>query len=45
MKRLPPGFEEPNNEPAIAVARRYLRMASTSTRERFNPESRAWVSE
>jgi DEAD/DEAH box helicase domain-containing protein len=43
--RLPPGFEEPKKEPAIAVARRFLEIASACTRERFDPHSHAWVPE
>jgi DEAD/DEAH box helicase domain-containing protein len=41
--RLPVGFEEPRKEPAITIARRFLDIASTSTRERFDPGSHAWV--
>jgi DEAD/DEAH box helicase domain-containing protein len=41
--RLPAGFEEPRKEPAITIARRFLDIASTSTRERFDPGSHAWV--
>ncbi len=41
--RLPPGFEEPKKEPAIVVARRFSDIASTSTRERFDAETHAWV--
>jgi DEAD/DEAH box helicase domain-containing protein len=41
--RLPPGFDEPKKAPAIAIARRFLEIASTSARERFDPETHAWV--
>jgi DEAD/DEAH box helicase domain-containing protein len=41
--RLPPGFEEPRKETAINVARRLLGIASTSKREKFDPNSHAWV--
>lgn len=41
--RLPAGFGEPRKEPAIAVAREFLRIAKTSTRERFDADVHAWV--
>jgi DEAD/DEAH box helicase domain-containing protein len=41
--RLPPGFDEPKKGPAILIARRFLDLASTSPRERFDPETHAWV--
>jgi DEAD/DEAH box helicase domain-containing protein len=41
--RLPPDFEEPKKAPAIKIARRFLDIASTSARERFDPETHAWV--
>ena len=41
--RLPPGFEEPKKAPAITIARRFLEIASASRRERFDPETHAWV--
>jgi ATP-dependent helicase YprA (DUF1998 family) len=41
--RLPPGFEEPKKAPANTIARRFLDIASSSARERFDPETHAWV--
>jgi len=41
--RLPPGFDEPKKAPAITIARWFLDIASTSARERFDPETHAWV--
>jgi DEAD/DEAH box helicase domain-containing protein len=41
--RLPPGFGEPKKAPAITIAHRFLDIASTSARERFDPETHAWV--
>ncbi|MER3429506.1 MAG: hypothetical protein C4324_00420 [Blastocatellia bacterium] len=41
--RLPRGFEEPKKKSAITLARRFLEIASTTTRERFDPNSHAWV--
>ncbi len=41
--RLPLGFKEPRKEPAIAIARRLFDIASTSARERFDPDSHVWV--
>ncbi len=41
--RLPVGFEEPRKELAITIARRFLDMAETSMRERFDPTIHAWV--
>jgi DEAD/DEAH box helicase domain-containing protein len=41
--RLPRGFDEPKKAPAIAIARRFLKIAPTSARERFDPETHAWV--
>jgi DEAD/DEAH box helicase domain-containing protein len=41
--RLPPDFKEPDKESAIRIAQHLLEIASTSTRERFDPTSHAWV--
>lgn len=41
--RLPSGFEEPKKEPTIILARYFLQMAESSTRERFDPTAHAWV--
>jgi DEAD/DEAH box helicase domain-containing protein len=41
--RLPPGFTQPHKEPALAVARRFLEIASTSERERYDPQTHTWV--
>ena len=42
--RLPSGFDEPRKEPAIAIARLFLTLASTATRERFDPDTHSWSS-
>jgi ATP-dependent helicase YprA (DUF1998 family) len=41
--RLPPGFTEPRKEPALAIACRFLEIASTSERERFDPPTHTGV--
>jgi len=42
--RMPPGFDEPRKEPAIAAGRRFLDVASTSVREQFDAATHAWAS-
>ncbi len=44
-QRLPAGFDEPRKEPAIAIGRWFLDVASISGRERYDPETHAWVRE
>ncbi len=41
--RLPIGFDEPRKDTAISIAQRFLDIASSSTREQFDPDSHAWV--